>query len=263
MLRNNRRYALVLTSVVCLILLAACGSKKDIVYFQNASSFETMVDTDTYVSKFKVGDIVGIHVSTLDADASRPFNLSGLTLGSGEGSVDSGNPGQVDYLIDRNGNIEFPVLGTLKIQGLSPAEVKDMLREKLSADYLNNPIINVRLKSFKVTVLGEVRSPGTFLVTGERITILEALGLAGDLTIKGMRKNVLVIRDFNGTKVYTRIDLTKKEVMKSPVFYLTQNDVIYVEPNKSAVSASTLDNRVSLIFSILTLASTVTLFLVR
>ena len=118
------------------------------------------------------------------------------------------------------------------------------------SEYLKDPIINIRILNFTVTILGEVQRPGTYPVIGEQITILEALGLAGDLTIRGIRNNVLVIRDFDGTKVYTRIDLTSKEAMKSPVYYLTQNDVVYIEPNNSAVSSSTLDNRATIAISI-------------
>ena len=239
-------------------LITSCGSNKDIIYFQNANSFETMVATDSYMPKFKVGDVIGIHVSTLDPEASRPFNVQVMPTTVGEqGDISSG---QIDYIVDTDGNIGFPVLGTVKILGLSPTEVKTLLAAELS-DYLINPIINVRLKSFKVTILGEVRRPGSYPVGGERITILEALGLAGDLTIKGKRDNVLIIRDFNGTKVYTRIDLTKKEVMKSPVYYLTQNDVIYVEPNNSAVASSTLDNRTTIAISVASLLITSTVFI--
>ena len=111
-------------------------------------------------------------------------------------------------------------------------------------------IINIRLLNYTVTVLGEVNSPGTYPVDGEQITILEALGLAGDLTIRGVRTNILVIRDFNGTKVYNRIDLTSKNIVESPVYYLTQNDVVYVEPNKSGISATNLDQRISIGISI-------------
>ena len=118
------------------------------------------------------------------------------------------------------------------------------------SNYLKDPIINIRLKNFTVTILGEVKSPGTYPVIGEQITILEALGLANDLTIKGKRDNILVIRDFDGTKVYHRINLTSKEALDSPVYYLTQNDVVYVEPNKSAITASALDNRATIWVSI-------------
>lgn len=225
------------------ILLSSCASKQDVVYFQNTGDFETIVDKNSFTPKFKVDDLVNIHVSTLDPEASVPFNLF---RGASEGGL---RPEQVDYLIDKDGEIDFPVIGKVKISGLSSEEVRVLLRDKLG-DYLKNPIINIRLQNFTVTILGEVRRPGTYPVNGERITILEALGLANDLTVKGVRENVMVIRDFDGTKVYTRIDLTKKEAMSSPVYYLTQNDVVYVEPNQSAITASSLDNRATIAISI-------------
>lgn len=225
------------------ILISSCATKTDIVYFQNAQDYETIVSDNSHDNIFKIDDVVSIHVSTLDLEASLPFNLF---KGAEEGGF---RPEQVDYIIDKNGVIDFPVLGNVKIVGLSPEETKTMLKDKL-LPYLKEPIINIRLKNFTVTVLGEVNRPGTYPVNGEQITILEAIGLANDLTIKGMRNNVLVIRDFNGTKVYTRIDLTQKESLNSPVYYLTQNDVIYVEPNQSAVTSSTLDNRATILVSI-------------
>ena len=224
-------------------------------YFQNAGEFETLVDSNSFTPKFKVDDLVSIHVSTLDAEASTPFNLF---RGASEGGI---RPEQVDYLIDKDGEIDFPVIGKIKIAGLSPEELRVMLREKL-ADYLKDPIINIRLRNFTVTVLGEVKRPGTYPVNGERITIFEALGLAGDLTIKGMRNNVLVIRDFDGTKVYNRIDLRSKKAMDSPVYYLTQNDVVYVEPNQSAITSSSLDNRATIAISIASILITSTVILI-
>jgi polysaccharide export outer membrane protein len=235
-------------------LFASCASKKDVVYFQDAKDFETLVSKNTFSSKFKVDDVLSIHVSTLDPEASVPFNLF---KGAEEGGF---TPQQVDYIVDKDGNIDFPVIGSVKIQGLSPEEVKALLKDRLS-DYLKDPIINVRLKNFTVTVLGEVNRPGTYPVVGEQITIFEALGLANDLTIKGMRNNVLVIRDFNGTKVYNRIDLTKKDALNSPVYYLTQNDIVYVEPNQSAVTSSTLDNRAGIAVSIASLLITSTVLI--
>ena len=179
-----------------------------------------------------------------------------------KGYVEGGmRPEELDYIIDKNGEIDFPVLGTIKLLGLSPGEAKALLTERLK-DYLKDPIINIRLKNFTVTVLGAVNRPGTYPVNGEQITVLEALGLAGDLNIKGMRENVMVIRDFNGTKVYTRIDLTKKEVLNSPVYYLTQNDVVYVEPNKSLIASATLDSRSSIALSIASIIITTTVVLI-
>jgi len=227
-----------------LMLMASCASREDIVYFQNSRDFETLVNQNTFSPKFKVDDLISIHVSTLNPEASAPFNLFRGT------AQDGVRPEAVDYLVDKDGEIDFPVIGKVKVAGLSAEEVRVLLREKLNKDYLVDPIINIRLKNFTVTVLGEVNRPGTHSVVGERITLLEAIGLAGDLKIKGRRDNVLVIRDFDGTKVYQKVDLRDKNVLNSPVYYLTQNDVVYVEPNKSAVSTSSLDNRATLIVSV-------------
>ncbi|MBQ4915630.1 polysaccharide export protein [Maribacter sp. MMG018] len=237
-------------------LLTSCGSKKDIVYFQDAADYETIVSDNSHVNTFKVDDILRINVSTLDPAASVPFNLFS-SIPEGTNSA----PQQLDYLVDKNGEIDFPVLGKIKVVGLTPEETKELLREKLKP-YLKDPIINIRLSNFTITVLGEVNRPGTYQVNGEQITVLEAIGLANDLGIKGRRDNVLVIRDFNGTKVYTRVNLTSKDILNSPVYYLTQNDVVYVEPNKSAVSQSTLDNRAGLAVSIASLVITTTILLI-
>ena len=232
----------ILQLLFAVLLTASCGSRKEVAYFQNAKEFETVVNTETFSTRFKVDDIVSINVSVLDAEVAKPFNLV-------RGTSELGRPEELDYLIDKDGNIDFPVIGKVRLQGLTPEEGKQLLREKL-ADFLKDPIINIRIKNFRITVLGEVGRPGTFTVTSERITILEAIGLAGDLRIKGRRDNIMVLRDFNGAKTITKVDLTSKELINSPVFYLTQNDVVYVEPNKSAIRTASLDNSTSIIVSI-------------
>ncbi|WP_373517355.1 polysaccharide biosynthesis/export family protein [Pricia sp.] len=237
------------------IIMTSCASRKDVVYFQNTGDFETLVDKNSITPKFKVDDVLSIYVSTLDNEASAPFNLF---RGGSEGGL---RPEQVDYLIDKDGEIDFPVIGKIKVAGLSSEELRVLLRDQLS-DYLKDPIINIRLRNFTITVLGEVNRPGTYPVEGERITIMEALGLANDLTIKGKRENIMVIRDFDGTKVYHRINLKRKEAMSSPVYYLTQNDVVYVEPNKSAITSSTLDNRATIAISIASIIITSTVILI-
>lgn len=240
---KNIKLSFVLFGILSTMILSSCGSKKDVVYFQDSKDFETIVDENIFIPKFKVDDLISVFVSTLNPEASAPFNLF-------RGSQSDGmRPEQVDYLVDKDGTIDFPVIGKLKVAGLSSNELRVLLTDKLSG-YLIDPIINIRLKNFTVTVLGQVNRPGTYEVNGEQITILEALGMAGDLDIKGLRSNVLVIRDFNGTKVYHKIDLRTKEAMKSPVYYLTQNDVVVVEPNKSAITASSLDSRANIAISI-------------
>ncbi len=239
-----------------ILLVSACGSRKEVVYFQNAKDFETQVMTDSFNPRFKVNDILSIHISVMDMEVAQPFNLY-------KASGDEGRPAQeVDYLIDKEGNIDFPVLGKMRMLGLTVQEAKELFAEKLKP-FLKNPIVNIRIKNFSVSVLGEVNRPGRYEVSGERVTILQALAMAGDLTIKGVRKNVLVIRDFNGVKTYSRVDLTTKEFINSPVYYLTQNDVVYVEPNKSGVSGSVFDGRVSAAISIASLLITSVILLTR
>ena len=236
--------------------MSSCVTKKEVIYFQNAKDFETVVDTDTFAPKFKVNDIVSVFVSTFDIEAVAPFNLY---LG---GSTNS-NPQLIDYLVDIDGNIDYPVLGKVKLLGLTVEEAKILFKEKLSL-YLKDPIVNIRILNFRISIIGEVRSPGRYDVSGERITILEAVALAGDLTIKGKRENILVVRDFNGTKTYTRVDLTNKELFNSPVYYLTQNDVVYIEPNNSARSSASGDSRIGTIISITSfLVTTALIFVTR
>lgn len=230
----------------CLILTVSCASRKDVVYFQDAGEFETLVDNNSPITKFKVDDLVSIHVSSLNPEASAPFNL---VRGASEGGF---RPEQVDYLVDQDGMIDFPVIGKIKIEGLSPDELRLLLRDRLS-DYLKDPIINIRIRNFTVTLLGQVAKPGTYPIPGgEQLSILEALGLAGDITLRGQRDNVLVIRDFDGTKVYHRIDLTSKNLMKSPVYYLSQNDVVYVEPNKQGIKETSVGASTTVVVAILT-----------
>jgi polysaccharide biosynthesis/export protein len=239
-------------AISCLIF--SCSPSKDVVYFQDANQFETLVDDNTFSTKFKVDDLVSINVSTLDPEASAPFNLF---RGSEEGGI---RPEQVNYLVDKNGEIDFPVIGKVKIEGLSPSETRELLRDRLK-DYLKDPIINIRIRNFTITVLGSVNRPGTYPINGEQITIMEALGYAGDINIKGRRDNVMVIRDFDGTKVYNRINLNSKDALKSPVYYLTQNDVVYVEPNKSGKTQSSLDQRATIAISIISTLITSTVIL--
>ena len=243
--------------VVGSLLFISCASRKEVVYFQDTGKYETLIDENMSITKFKVDDLVSIYVSSLNPEASTPFNLF---RGASEGGL---RAEQVDYLVDQEGMIDFPVIGKLKIEGLSPDELRILLRSRLS-EYLKDPIINIRLRNFTVTILGQVSRPGTYPVNGEQITILEALGLAGDLTLRGVRDNVLVIRDFNGTKVYTRIDLTSKNMTRSPVYYLTQNDVVYVEPNSAGIKETALSQSSTILVSIiLTLMTTSAIIITR
>lgn len=226
----------IITLIVICVFLSSCVTKKEVVYFQNAKDFETIVNTDTFTAKLKVGDVISVFVSTFVPEAAKPYNL---VIEGGQGQA-------VDYLIDVEGNIDFPVLGKVKLIGLTVEEAKQLFKKKFEeGNLLKDPVIIIRILNYRITIEGAVNSPGVYPVSGERISILEALSLAGGLSIKGKRENVLVVRDFNGTKTYSRVDLTNKEIFNSPVYYLTQNDYVYVEPNNSAISGASGDTRVT------------------
>jgi polysaccharide export outer membrane protein len=166
-----------------------------------------------------------------------------MPLGVGNnlyGGYTMGAPTQPGYLVQENGNIEFPIIGSIKVGGLTRTQAIELIKQQLSS-YVVNPTVSVRILNFRVTVLGEVRNPGTFTIPNERITILEALGISGDLLITGERQNVLVIREEDGTRKEYRVDLTQESLFSSPVFYLQQNDVVYVEPNRAKRSAALIN----------------------
>lgn len=237
-------------NLIIILLLAvftfSCKTPTDVVYFQESKDLEKIKSANSFTPVFKVDDVVSIAVSATDMDAARPFNLmqgASLPAAGAEGASASANTtSEPTYLIDEEGNIDFPVLGKLKISGLTRIQIKDMLKEKLKV-YIKDPIVNVRLKNFKITVIGEVGQPGSFTIPNERITIIEAIGLAGDLTIMGKRGNVMVIRENDGVNTYHRVDLTSKSIFDSPVYYLAQNDVLYVEPNEARVKNSKGNDR--------------------
>lgn len=217
--------------IVCslVFILTSCVSPKDILYFQEGEINQGKV-SNGYKTIFKPADILQISVSADDLEAVKSFNLPVVTYSlSTDRAV--GNPIQQSYLVDNEGFIEFPQLGRIKVGGLSRNQVIKMLKDKLSPDYVKNPIINIRINNFKVSVIGDVAKPGRFTIPNERITIMEAIALAGDTNISANRRNITVSREENGKKVLYKVNLLSKEILTSPVYYLQQNDLVYVEQN--------------------------------
>ena len=213
---------------VCGMCIFGCASSKKVVYLQNIKVDKRVKAACEYRTVIHVDDLLSIIVSCDDIEAALPFNTPMIGLGK---EVTSGNQqAALGYLVDK----DFPVLGKLQVDGISRNELADMLKEKLSG-YLKNPIVTIQFLNFKVTVLGEVRNPGSYKVNSERISILDALGMAGDLQINAKRKNVLVMREDGNEKVFSRVDLTSSELLHSPFFYLQQNDVVYVEPSRGRI----------------------------
>jgi len=239
--------------LVIITLFTSCTSSIDIVYFQDEpikNNENVSFNTDI---EYKSNDMLIINVAG-DPDAVKPFNLPSVSYNISEVNV-QGNIKMQSYLVDIEGNIEFPVLGTIKIGGLTRTQATALLKERLVV-YIKDPIINIRLINFTITVLGEVNNPGTFTIEDEKISLPEALGMAGDLTIQGRRDNVFLIREENGVKQFTKFDLTSINVVNSPNYYLRQDDVIYVEPNKSRIrSASYNQNNAIIISGVATLAA--------
>lgn len=244
-----------------LLAFTSCVSKKNIVYFQNDEIDQANVN-NSYKTIIKPDDLLQITITALDSEAVKPFNLEAINYSLGNSTV-IGQPQLQSYLVDNKGEIDFPVLGKLKVGGLSRNEVIDILKNKLDPEYIKQPTINIRLTNFKVTVLGGVARPGSFTIPNERITILEAIGLAGDLRISAQRDNVLVQREENGKKIQYRLNLLSNKINTSPVFYLQQNDVVYVEPNYASVQSASSNTNTNLFISITGLLITIAALLTR
>jgi polysaccharide export outer membrane protein len=243
--------------IVIAFLAFSCANKKKIIYFQG----EKVITSDTtkkYSPVYKPDDLLSITIMAMDADAVKPFNLNTYGNLSNDKNTVSGTVSQLKgYLIDQNGDIDFPVIGKIHVAGLNRSQASALLRTKLG-DYVKNPAVHIELLNFKVTILGDVNKPGNYTIPNERFTLIEAIGMAGDLNISGIRKNVLVLRDNNGMISETRVDLTKKDVFNSPVLYLQQNDVIYVEQNRAKKNSSIINTTaITLILSITTLGITI------
>ena len=242
--------------LVLIGIFTSCANKKKLIYFQgNLADSET---NKNYSPILRPDDILSITVIGLDEQAVKPFNLPITNVNQTGGGYTQGQQITSGYLLDAEGNIDFPVLGKLKLGGLTRADAIEYIKEQLKP-YLTKPTVLMRILNYKITVLGEVKNPGTFTIPNERITLPQALGIAGDLTITGIRKNILVIRDVDGKKTETRIDLTSKNVFNSPVYYLQQNDVVYVQPsrvrmNSSAVNAGNIGIFISVISLIVTMS---------
>ena len=215
------------------IILSSCGSSKKVVYLQDADVNMRVKTEIEYKTVIHPDDLLSIVVSCDDLESAVPFNTPMIGLGREVTSSSQQIPR--GYLVDKAGEIDFPVLGKLKVEGISRNELSEMLKEKLSL-YLKNPIVTIQFQNFKVTVLGEVKNPGCYQVSSERVSLLDALGMAGDLQINGKRKNVLIMREQGNEKVFARVHLTSSDYINTPFFYLQQNDVVYVEPNKGRIA---------------------------
>ena len=235
-------------------LLTACQSYKKVPYFQNVEVVnEAEQQEKLYDAKIMPKDLLTIVVSCTNPELAIPFNLtvaSNAGIAVSTSSYVTTQPVLQPYLVDNDGNINFPVLGELKLGGLTKREAERLIIDRLKPYMKETPIVTVRMVNYKISVIGEVTRPGTFTISNEKVNLLEALAMAGDMTVYGLRDNVKLIReDANGKQQIVTLDLNKAETILSPYYWLQQNDIIYVTPNKAKARNSDVGNSTSLWFS--------------
>lgn len=241
-----------LCMIVLTALTGACTSYKKVPYLQNSETVDlSQLPKSLYDAKIMPKDLLTITVNTTDPQAAVPFNLTIQTpYGINGNNYTNTQPALQQYLVDNEGNIDFPVLGKLHIGDMTKSEVEGMIREKLQPYLKEVPVVTVRMVNYKISVLGEVSRPGTFTISNEKVNLMEALALAGDMTVWGRRDNVKLIReDSEGERKIVELNLNDAEIIYSPYFYLQQNDVVYVTPNKQKAKNSDIGNQTTFWFS--------------
>lgn len=257
---NMRKNLFFIVFAVLCMTLGSCGSSKQIAYFQNADSLNYAASKGLFDAKIMPKDLLTITVSTTDPKAATPFNLSVTNTLNATGYLSTGAGSLQTYLVDNDGFINFPVVGQLKVGGMTKRQCENYIRDKI-LPYMSkaeNPIVTVKMASFKVTVAGEVKAPGVFNVDQEKISVIEALARAGDLTIYGKRGNVLLIReDATGEKSVHRLNLNDANLINSPYYYLQQNDYLYVEPNSVQAKNSAIGSSTTIWISVVSILTSV------
>src|SRR5690554_600987 len=254
----KNKKSIVLLLLICIgLTFTSCVSRKDFMPYQNVESLATEAPNQ-FETVFQPDDMLSIVVSAANPIIAEPYNVYGTVVTTLDSGV--GQRQQHTYLVDEEGYIDFPILGRIHVAGKTKSEVHAYLQKEISKD-INNPIINIRITNFKVTVHGEVNRAGVHTVGSERITLPEAIALSGDMTIYGNRQKILVMREDNGIRKHNYVDLTNANFMNSDFYYLKQNDIVFVEQNNvrknsAAVgpNISTMFSAVSLLVSIVTLA---------
>lgn len=238
--------------VLLVALATSCSAPKNVAYLWNSDDVDLSQSQYLYDAKIMPKDVLTITVNTVNPEAAAPFNLTVPTSFNNQSRSTYSQPILQTYLVDNEGTIDYPVLGRIKVGGLTKRECETMIHDKIKP-YLNaneKPVVTVRMSSYSISVLGEVARPGSYQVSREKINILEALAQAGDLTIYGVRENVKLIReDSKGKKQIYHINLNDANLLTSPYYYLQQNDIVYVEPNKVKARNSTVGQTTTLWFS--------------
>ena len=251
--------------VVCMaVFFTACTSTKKIIYLQDVVPLKQQEIEQKYEVIIHGDDLLAIMVNSRDPELALPFNMPMVSyqLGSNAG----GQQRVLGYQVDTNGNIDFPILGEIHVEGLTRMQLTELIKNKLiEGDLIKDPIVTVQFLNFKISVMGEVGRPGSFTISGDRITLLEALSMAGDLTIYGRRDRVGVIRENNGKRTILFHDLRSADIFNSPCYYLQQNDIVYVEPNKAKSGQSSINqnNSIGVWVSVISLLTTIAVLIFK
>ncbi|MBQ3254734.1 MAG: polysaccharide biosynthesis/export family protein [Rikenellaceae bacterium] len=249
--------------VAAAVLLASCGTqKKSILYLQDAVADQPETIVNQYELKIKPSDILGVTVNSRYAELAAPFNLSSITFQNATTGKATGNQAQ-GQVVDDAGFISMPVLGKIKAAGLTRSELAADIEQRLiTGGHIKDPVVNIQFLNFKINVLGEVSHPGEFAINSDRVTLFDALSMAGDITDYGVKERITVIREQNGQRTIAYLDATSTDVFKSPYYYLQQNDIIIVDPDEIKQTNVTVNqkgrNTLSTVTSILSILVTVT-----
>ncbi len=260
---HTHKKGLFLISTLLILLFSSCASRRNIVLLRDIDQVRSMANTQTYNTKIAKDDKLSIIVSCGDPEVSAPYNTpmtAAIQQGIGYGSNYTDNA--TGYIVDRNGCIDFPTLGRIKVEGLTRDQLIDTLQIRLG-EQVKDPTVTIQFMNFHITLLGAIRTPGNYRVTTERISVLDAIGMGGDLPLKSKRKNVLVIRDKGGEVMHGRLNLTSASIFNSEFFYLQQNDVVYIEPSRSGIQDGTTSSFLPYMFSILSSAIALVAIFVR
>jgi len=249
----NKYLVLILT----LFILSSCATRKQILYFQDVDDKKEDDLALAFEPTIENNDVLHISVSSINKEVIAPFQRN-------TNNLVQNNQNQLlqGYLVNSDGEIQFPVLGAIDVSGKTRKEVEAILKTKLK-EFVSDVVVDVRIMNFKVTVIGEVKNPGVYRVTDERVTLIEAIGLAGDLSLDGRRNDIMVLRQEDGKQKVTRVDITDTEFMKSPYFFLKQNDVVYVEPSLRGVKKSGFIPDIPALLSLFTVVLSTVIILTR
>ncbi|WP_164108725.1 MULTISPECIES: polysaccharide biosynthesis/export family protein [Sphingobacterium] len=212
--------------IIYMLIFCSCAQKRDLAYFSNLAQQRAEETIQDQPIKIQQNDLLRININSLNPESNTLFTVNRQNAATGS------YEGPTGYRVAKDGMITLPVIGNIKMEGLTITQAQDALTEKLTK-YVKEPIVEVQLLNFKITVIGEVNKPSSFTIPGDHINLLEALGMAGDMTVYGKRENVLIIREQNGKRTMKRLDLNQQNVLNDPFFNLMQNDIVYVEPDKS------------------------------